>query len=98
MKHCKTIENMTEQEMNTFRFNRSESQYSNLSFSNNSMQFLIGTENKIKTAFKRKPILIGIGIIVITIAVVATTAALLPNEDRDPSHSKGNLSLSGLNI
>ena len=81
---------MTEQEMTTFRYNRSESLYSNLSFSNTSMQFLMGTEKKIKTAFKRKPILIGIGMIVITITVVATIAALVPKQDRDPSHSTGN--------
>ena len=34
--------------------------------------------------------LIGIGMIVITITVVATTVALIPKEDRDPSHLKGN--------
>ena len=89
---------MTEQEMTTFRYNRSESLYSNLSFSDNSMQFLMGTEKKMKTAFKRKPILIGMGMIVITITVVATTAALLPKENGDPFHIKGNFNLSGMNV
>ena len=81
---------MTEHEMTIFRYNRAESLYSRLTFSDASVWILMGTENKIKTAFKRKSVLIGIGMIVITITVVATTVALIPKEDRDPSHLKGN--------
>ena len=84
--------------MKTFPYNRSESVFSNLSFSDTSMQFLMGSKKRIKRAFKRKPILIGIGMIVITITVVATAVVLLPKESGDPFHIKGNFSLSGLNV
>ena len=94
MNDCNNIENMTEQEI---RYNRIDRRGSNLSSSNSSVQFLMDTENY-KTRFNRKQVLIGIGIIVITITVVATIAALLLKEDRDVSHSKGNFSLSGLNV
>ena len=85
---------MTEQETRYYRNNRRNS---NFSSSNYPKQFLMGTENN-KTTFNLKQRLIGIGIIVIIVTVVATIAALLPKEDRDLSHTKGNFSLSGLNV
>ena len=88
---------MAEQGIDTNRYNRIDRRCSNVSSSDSTMQFLMDTENN-KTTFNRKQILIGIGIIVIIITAVATIAALLPTEDRDLPNTKGNLSLSGLNV
>ena len=88
---------MAEQRMDTIRYNRIDRRFSNLSSSDPYLQFLIDTENN-KTTFNRKKLLIGIGMIVIIITAVATIAALLPREDTDLPNSKGNFSLSGLNV
>ena len=78
---------MTEQGMDTIRYNRMDRRCSNVS-STSSMQGLMDTGNN-KTKFNRKDILIGIGIIVILITIVATSAI---------KFSKGNEGVSGLNV
>ena len=79
---------MTEQGIDAIRYSRMDRRCSDMLSSNSSMQGLMDTENK-KRKFNTNQILIGTGIIVILITVVATSAILL---------SKGNISVSGLNV